>query len=76
MKELIENHLLGEIDEELQLFIDTYIPLEKLASGKAKGDRVYLDHQCIFVASLFKLRHKLVGIYHMSDTNRCQHVNT
>jgi hypothetical protein len=57
---LLKIHPLGEKDEELQQFIDTYLPLEKLASRKSNGDRVYLEHLGAF-------RHKLVGINHPEE---------
>ena len=40
LKDLIENQPLYETDKELREFIETCIPLEKLASEKAKGDRI------------------------------------
>jgi hypothetical protein len=61
LKKLIEKHPLDEEAGELKKFIDIYLPLEKLHSGKSKGDRAYLEYLKAFGRSLFEFRAKLVA---------------
>ena len=65
VKELFEKHpRLNKAAEELTKYIDKYLPLEKLASGIAKGDNLYLEYLATFAKALFESRAKLKAIEH------------